>query len=121
MSLIVSMCREVARVLREGGLLVTVANTPEFYRGHWVSNGVDFPENQAPLVSGQEVKVKLLESGQILTDYFWSDEDYKGFIEAAGLTNLMSRKAIGKSDDGIRWLDETHTAPYVIYVGRRDF
>jgi len=47
---------EGARVLKDGGHMIVVTNTPEFYRSNCVSCAVDFPENREPLRSGQKVR-----------------------------------------------------------------
>ena len=106
--------REAARVLESGGKGFIVTNTAEFYRHRWVSCEVDFPENQAPLRSGQPVKARLIPEGVTVTDVFWSDRDYREAMAASGLTvaHALYPKA---SPSEPHWLDETRIAPWVVY------
>src|SRR5690606_746742 len=77
---------EAARILAPGGRGFIVANTPEFYSHSWLSCDVGFPENSSPLRSGQLVKARLLPEAVVVTDRFWSDDDYQHAIRQAGLT-----------------------------------
>jgi len=107
---------EGVRVLKPGGHMIVVTNTPEFYGGRWVSCDVDFPENRAPLHSGQRVRVRLMPEEVELADTFWSDADYRDVFARTGLAWLEEHRPLGLSNDGIVWRDEAHTAPYVVYV-----
>ena len=107
---------ESARVLRRGGTLIVVTNTPEFYAGRWVSCEVDFPENAPPLRSGQPVKVRLMPEGVELIDTFWSDDDYRAAFDAAGLKVEETLRPFGQAGDPVAWRDESRLSPYVIYV-----
>jgi len=109
------LLREVRRVLRSGGRALFVTNTPEFYRGEWISCAVDFPENRIPLRSGQNVRVRLMPEGIELMDFFWSDSDYRTFFEQAGFRIVGALRPLGHHDDVIAWKSETELAPYVIY------
>ena len=111
-----NLLHESVRVLKDGGHMVVITNTPEFYSGNWVSCAVDFPENRVPLKSGQQVRVRLIPEGVELTDYFWSDSDYKEAFFQAGLRLLEEHRPLGRPEDPINWRDEARLAPYVIYV-----
>ncbi|MGF1471657.1 MAG: class I SAM-dependent methyltransferase [Rubrobacteraceae bacterium] len=105
---------EAARVLATGGRGFFVTNTADFYRHRWVSCEVDFPENEAPLHSGQTVKARLVPEGVMVTDVFWSDDDYREVLAAAKLRVAHAWHPKAPASDA-RWLDETRVAPYVIY------
>lgn len=107
-------CSALARVLRSDGRGFIVTNTPEFYAHRWVSCEVDFPENAAPLRSGQEVRALLLPERVLVTDRYWSDTDYRAAFAATGLQVLHAwRPTAAPAESG--WLDETRVAPWVIY------
>lgn len=114
------LMQEVRRVLKPGGLAVLVTNTPDFYRGKWISCEVGFPENTPPLRSGQVVRVRLMPEGVELSDYFWSDDDYKETFRQAGLHLAGECRPLGQASDSIAWREELHLAPYVIYLLERD-
>ncbi len=114
-----SLLSESARILAAGGRGLIVTNTPEFYRHRWISCDVDFPENQPPLVSGQQVKACLLPEGVVVTDVFWTDEDYHHAIRQAGLAVVATHHPQAHhAEDG--WLDETKVAPWAIYEVQRE-
>ena len=51
----------------------------------------------------------------VVTDHFWTDADYRSFFESAGFEVVGSHRPLGRSEDELPWLDELHTAPYVVY------
>ncbi len=107
--------REMARIICPSGFGIVVTNTEEFYQGNWLSCQVDFPENKPPLHSGQQVKARLLPENIDVTDYFWSDNDYKMAFLQAGLRVKQEFRPLGNSLDPLDWKDEMRIAPYVIY------
>lgn len=113
-----SFVHEAARVLGRSGTGFIVANTAAFYAGRWVSCEVDFPENAIPLRSGQRVRTRLTPENIIVTDTYWSDEDYRQAFAEAGLRVVGTWKPLASPDDP-NWLDETKAAPFVVYELRR--
>ena len=107
---------ECVRVKKGTGYLVIITNSPEFHEGDWVSCEVDFPENLAPLRSGQIVRVCLVPECVELLDYFWSDADYKRVFAEVGLALVEDPRPLGLESDPVVWKDEAHRAPYVVYV-----
>ena len=107
---------EIRRLLKPSGRAVIIVNTEIFYKGKWVNCYVDFPENSGTLSSGQKVRVKLVPEDILLTDYFWTDEDYKRLFEFAGLKLVGELRPLGNPEDNIVWMDESKTAPYVVYI-----
>ncbi|HMB90264.1 MAG TPA: class I SAM-dependent methyltransferase [Rhodothermales bacterium] len=105
---------EVARVLKPEAKGFIVADTPEFYQHRWVSCEVDFPENKAPLQSGQLVKARLMPEGVVVTDVFWSDQTYREALAGAGLDVVQCWYPKASAAE-THWLDETNVAPWVIY------
>lgn len=113
-----SYLSEFARVLRDNGKGFIVVNSPEFYSHRWVTCEVDFPENKAPLRSGQPVKVRLLPEGVVVTDTFWNDNDYREVFASSGLriADICRPLAIHRSGS---WFDEVKVAPFMIYEVER--
>jgi len=114
------LLNDYARVIRCKGTGIVIVNTPEFYRGEWLSCQVNFPQNKGVLVSGQQVRAKLIPEGVEVTDYFWSDRDYKQFFKTANLNLIEEFRPLGKLSDSIVWKDEIQMAPYVIYLLRKE-
>jgi SAM-dependent methyltransferase len=109
---------EAGRVLSSGGIGFVVANRAEFYSGRWVSCEVDFPENEPPLQSGQRVRARLTPEDVVVTDTYWSDEDYRQIFAQSGLAIEHAWTPIAQSHEP-DWLDEVETAPFVIYEFRK--
>lgn len=109
---------EAARVLSRSGTGFIVANTAAFYGGRWVSCDVDFPENAIPLRSGQRVRTRLTPENVVVTDTYWSDEDYREAFARSGLRVAHAWKPLASPDDA-NWLDETKAPPFVVYELRK--
>jgi len=114
-----SLMFETARVLSSNGTGFIIANTADFYASQWVSGDVDFPENKPPLQSGQWVKTRLLPEGIVVTDIYWSDEDYHYVFSEASLRVPHTWEPTAPQHES-GWLDETRKAPFVIYEVRRN-
>jgi SAM-dependent methyltransferase len=106
---------EAARVTRPGGIGVVIVNSEAFYRGDWLSCQVDYPENAAPLASGQRVRARLVPEGVEVSDFFWSEADYGRAFEEAGLELVETQRPLGREDDGVEWRDELHLGPYLVF------
>ena len=104
------------RVLRKDGVVIFVTASMEASRGDWVSLSYSFPENDKPLRSGETVKLLIRGIDVVLYDYYWTDADYTGAAERAGLTVAEIHKPLGSADDSIEWRDETTMSPLAIYV-----
>ncbi|MCH9056404.1 class I SAM-dependent methyltransferase [Synechococcus sp. PCC 6716] len=109
---LINVMAEICRVLKPNGVGWVVTTTPEFYSHRWLSCEVNFPENQPPLRSGQQVKARLLPENIVVTDTFWSEADYRQAFAQAGFTTCQLYTPLATGED---WLDETRVAPYAIY------
>lgn len=110
--------KEMKRVLRNDGIIIFVTASTEATEGNWVSLSYSFPENNKPLQSGGTVKLLIQGIDVVLHDYFWTEQDYSGAAERAGLTLAKLHKPLGSRDDSIEWRDETKMSPIAIYVLR---
>jgi ubiquinone/menaquinone biosynthesis C-methylase UbiE len=113
-----SVLREMKRVLREDGTVIFVTDSMEASKGTWVSLSYAFPENDKPLRSGDTVKLLIRGIDVVLHDYYWTEGDYSGAAERAGLALATIHKPLGTSADPIEWRDETTMSPLAIYVLR---
>jgi len=116
---IVAVAREAARAIRRDGHGVAIVNSEAFYRGHWLSCHVDFPENSPPLQSGQRVRALLVPEGVEVNDFFWSEEDYARAFVRVGLEIVDVLRPLGRPEDGVEWRDETRLAPYLVFRLRK--
>ena len=110
--------KEMKRVLRKDGIIIFVTSSTEATEGNWVSLSYSFPENDKPLQSGDTVKLLIQGVDVVFHDYFWTEEDYSGAAERAGLNLAKLHKPLGSRDDSIEWRDETKMSPIAIYVLR---
>lgn len=105
---------EAVRVLRPGGRLFAIGNAREFYTHRWSSCDTDFPENRRPLRSGQDVRVRLEPEGVVLTDRYWSEDDYRDAFWRAGGRVLEVRRPLAEPDDPTA-RDEISVAPWLVF------
>jgi SAM-dependent methyltransferase len=110
--------KEMKRVLRKDGTIIFVTSSTEAPTGNWVSLSYAFPENDKPLKSGDTIKLLIQGVDVVFHDYFWTDEDYSGAAERAGLSLAKLHKPLGSHDDPIDWRDETKMSPIAIFVLR---
>jgi SAM-dependent methyltransferase len=110
--------REMKRVLRKDGTVIFVTASTEATEGNWVSLSYSLPESDKPLKSGDTVKLLIQGIDVVLYDYFWTEQDYIGAAERAGLILAKLHKPLGFRDDPIEWRDETKMSPTAIYVLR---
>jgi len=108
--------KEMKRVLRKDGIIIFVTSSTEATEGHRVSLSYSFPENDKPLQSGDTVKLLIQGVDVVFHDYFWTEEDYSGAAERAGLILAKLHKPLGSPDDSIEWRDETKMSPIAVYV-----
>ncbi|MCW3784563.1 class I SAM-dependent methyltransferase [Defluviimonas sp. CAU 1641] len=113
-----NILKELKRVLKKDGIIILVTSSTEATEGNWVSLSYAFPENDKTLQSGDTVKLLIQGIDVVLYDYFWTEEDYIGAAERAGLGLAKLHKPLGSPDEGIEWRDETKMSPIAIYVLR---
>ena len=109
---------EIARVLRPGGVFILLIGAEELYAHEWATVKVDYPENR-DCRSGDAVRVFLSEVGLELTDYYWTDADYRQVFAGAGLSVAQLHQPLGTAGDGQSWINEDKVPPFSIYVARK--
>lgn len=103
-------CREIARVLKLGGIFVIVTNNPDAIGCDYVSFKYERPEN---LKSGD--RIPLIVKGEKpfeIEDYYWSEEDTDKILETSGFKIIEKTLPLAK---GKGWLDETKVASDMVY------
>ncbi len=113
-----TILKELKRVLKKDGIIILVTSSTEATEGSWVSLSYAFPENDKALRSGDTVKLLIQGIDVVLYDYFWTEEDYIGAAQRAGLNLTALHKPLGLPDETIEWRDETKMSPIAIYVLR---
>jgi ubiquinone/menaquinone biosynthesis C-methylase UbiE len=108
---------EIRRVLRPGGVFILLIGAEELYAHEWLTVKVDYPENPN-CRSGDAVRVFLPEVGLELTDYYWTDADYRKMFADACLTVERLHQPMGTPADGYPWINEDKIASFSIYVAR---
>jgi len=114
----VKIFREQGRLLQEHGRIVNLVSASEIYTHEWVSFSTrDFPENKEAN-SGDQVKIIITdtEDPRPVVDVVCSDEEYQTIYTQAGLEQVVMFKPLARDDEPYQWVNETHIAPWVIYV-----
>ncbi|RPH33434.1 MAG: class I SAM-dependent methyltransferase [Bacteroidales bacterium] len=114
----VKLFSEFNRILRKGGYMINLVSSPEIYTHDWASFITTcFPDNFTAKC-GDKVKtiMKDVEDQRPVEDILWPDEDYKKVYKAAGLELVATYRPLGKKNEPYQWVNETHVAPWVIYV-----
>jgi ubiquinone/menaquinone biosynthesis C-methylase UbiE len=106
---------EISRVLKPGGMFLTVLDNENLYKYNWKLINTDFPQNKS-LKRGQKVKVEFLGKGLAIEDYYWPREDYLRVMKNAGLELLEIHEPLGVKEDGVDWKDEIIVPPVSLYI-----
>ena len=114
----VRLFKELKRLLKSEGRIVSIVSAPEIYTHEWASFSTkDFPGNRFA-VSGDVVKIIVTdhEDQRPVEDIIWTDDSYQEVFKQAGLTPTQTYKPLAKGDEPYEWVNETRIAPWVIYV-----
>ena len=109
---------EIRRVLKPGGAFILLIGAEELYAHEWLTVMVDYPENRG-CKSADAVRVFLTEVGLELTDYYWTDADYRKVLAGAGLTIVRLHQPMGSPEAGYTWINEHKVPSFSIYVARK--
>ncbi|HZQ71052.1 MAG TPA: class I SAM-dependent methyltransferase [Terriglobales bacterium] len=110
--------RAIRKVLAPAGRAINIVSSPEIYTHEWASFSTrDFPQNQLAR-DGDVVRIVTTEfrGGKPAEDVLCTDEAYHHIYLASGLEVVEICKPLGKANEGVNWVSETHLAPWVIYV-----
>lgn len=105
-------------LLRNEGRIVNLVSSPEIYTHEWASFSTkDFPGNRHAK-SGDRVRIIQTdtEDKRPVEDIIWTDKYYRETYKRAGLELIRTYKPLAKESEPYKWVNETRTAPWVIYV-----
>lgn len=113
--------RELARLLRAEGKLVSVVSAPEIYWHEWASfTTKEFAAANRQAKSGDIVRIVTTDFAdrRPMEDILCSDESYRQIYERAGLEVVAMAKPLARGDEPYSWVNETQIAPWVVWVLR---
>jgi SAM-dependent methyltransferase len=105
-------------LLAPAGCLLLVVSAPEIYVNEWASFSTrDFLENRHAR-DGDRVRIIMLDvpDRRPVEDVFCTDAHYRHLFESAGLTVIDVRSPLATGKEATRWVSETTTAAWTIYV-----
>lgn len=107
--------------LAPDGCLVLVVSSPAIYVHEWASFSTrDFPENRHAR-DGDRVRIVMLDvpDRRPVEDVFCTDANYRRLFRNASLQLREIQSPIATGKETNRWVSETTTAPWTIYVLNR--
>ena len=105
-------------LLAPAGCLLLVVSAPEIYVNEWASFSTrDFLENRHAR-DGDRVRIIMLDvpDRRAVEDVFCTDAHYLRLFESAGLRVLDVQRPLATGTEPTRWVSETTTAAWTIYV-----
>jgi SAM-dependent methyltransferase len=105
-------------LLAPDGCLLLVVSSPAIYVNEWVSFSTrDFPENRHAR-DGDRVRIVMLDvpDRRPVEDVVCTDAHYRRLFESAGLEVLEVESPLATGKEAMRWVSETKTAAWQIYV-----
>lgn len=110
--------KEMGRIIKPEGRIVSVVSSPEIYVHEWASFSTkDYPENKRAKC-GDKVKIVQtdIEDKRPVEDVVWPHKNYQQVYRKAGLEQVRVYKPLAKETEPFKWVNETKIAPWVIYV-----
>jgi len=105
-------------LLAPDGILLLVVSATALYVNEWASFSTrDFPENRQAR-DGDRVRIVMLDVSdrRPVEDVLCTDAHYKELFENARLRVLDVQSPLATGKEATRWVSETSTAPWTIYV-----
>lgn len=115
----VRLFRDLGRLLKPSGKMVSVVSSPEIYLHEWASFSTkEYLADNLKARSGDTVRISTIDlpDRRPAEDILWTDESYRGVYAHAGLTPISIYKPLARGDEPYRWVTEMTIAPWVIYV-----
>jgi SAM-dependent methyltransferase len=119
----VRIFKELWRLLKNEGRIISVVSSPEIYVHEWASFSTkDFPENKRAK-SGDVVKIIQMdiEDKRPVEDIVWTDDYYQETYKRAGLELVKTYKPLANENEPYKWVNETRIAPWVIYALKKHY
>jgi len=105
-------------LLAPSGCLLLIVSAPEIYVNEWASFSTrEFPENRHAS-DGDRVRIIMLDvpDRRPVEDVFCTDVHYHRLFESARLRVLDVQNPLATGKESTRWISETTTAAWTIYV-----
>jgi SAM-dependent methyltransferase len=105
-------------LLAVDGCLLLVVSSAEIYVNEWASFSTrDFPENRDAR-DGDRVRIVMLDvpDQRPVEDVFCTNAEYRRLFANAGLRVLEVQSPLATGEETTRWISETTTAAWTIYV-----
>ena len=105
-------------LLAADGCLVLVVSSPAIYVNEWASFSThNFPENRHAC-DGDRVRIIMLDvpDRRPVEDVLCTDAHYRRLFESAALRVLDVQRPLATGQEATRWVSETTTAAWTIYV-----
>jgi SAM-dependent methyltransferase len=105
-------------LLARDGAIFLMVSSPAIYVNEWASFSTrDFPENRNAR-DGDRVRIVMLDvpDRRPVEDVLCIDAHYRRLFENAGLEVREVRSPLATGQETTRWVSETITAPWTIYV-----
>jgi SAM-dependent methyltransferase len=105
-------------LLAADGCLVLVVSSPAIYVNEWASfSTCDFSENRHAC-DGDRVRIIMLDvpDRRPVEDVLCTDAHYRRLFESAALRVLDVQSPLATGQEATRWVSETTTAAWTIYV-----
>lgn len=111
--------KEAKRIMKDNGVLITIAGSQEMYTKNWFIFNSNYPENK-DLKSGDLAKVYLNDGEIEFTDFYWTEADYRSFFKKAGFELVEVHYPLGKENEPYPWKDEKIYSPFIVLVAKKN-
>lgn len=117
----IALLAGLGALLAEEGRLLNLVSSPDIYVNEWASFTTRAFAGNFTAKCGDPVFTVMtdVEDQRPVEDVLWPHLDYLDVYGRAGLAVVAEHRPLGRDDEGIAWVSETHIAPWVIYVLKR--